>query len=199
MSRRGLVKGICKVCRKYFIARKGQQFCSIQCAGKSKFDRIIKKCKICNKEFITHPCKIRKGFGKFCSRKCKHIDMLGKSTCIKSRKGVHSSPKTEFKKGLIPWNKGKSHLPGKESGSWKGGKTIRQGGYIYIHTPNHPFKKQNYVFEHRLVMEKHIGRHLDPKEVVHHINGNPSDNRLENLMLFANNAEHKKFHHLASS
>ena len=57
----------------------------------------------------------------------------------------------------------------------------------------HPnVNNKGYVFEHRLVMETHLGRLLDRKEVVHHKNGNRSDNQIENLELFANNALHKK-------
>lgn len=83
---------------------------------------------------------------------------------------------------------------GKKSNHWRGGRTQRRK-YIQIQSPNHPYKdKKGYVFEHRLVIEKYIGRVLLPTEVVHHINGNPSDNRIENLMLFASNGEHLKYH-----
>ena len=48
----------------------------------------------------------------------------------------------------------------------------------------HPFSnKSNYIYEHRLIMEKHIGRYVTTDEVVAHINGIPDDNRLENLEL----------------
>lgn len=75
---------------------------------------------------------------------------------------------------------------GKNHSKWKGGRIKMKNGYILIYSPDHPNKLKTgkgYVMEHRLVMEKSIGRYLEKWEVVHHINGVRDDNRIENLVL----------------
>jgi len=66
-----------------------------------------------------------------------------------------------------------------------GGKTDTKVKQIWINGKNRA--------EHRVVMEKHLGRKLKTKEVVHHINRDKTDNRIENLQIMLN-SEHVKLH-----
>ena len=78
----------------------------------------------------------------------------------------------------------------------KGGVQKHSSGYIMIKNKEHPFcNVAGYVYEHRLVMEKHIGRYLTRKEVVHHKNELRTDNRIENLALCSSNVEHLRAYH----
>ena len=84
---------------------------------------------------------------------------------------------------------------GEKNSYWNGGKTKVSAGYILITKLGHPhITRQGYIFEHRIVMEEFLGRYLELEEVVHHINEIRDDNRIENLMLFANRGEHQKHH-----
>lgn len=81
--------------------------------------------------------------------------------------------------------------PGEKHRDWKGGRIADKDGYILVRQPDHPYANSGgYVREHRLVMEQHLGRCLSPEEVVHHVNGDRADNRIENLELYASNGKH---------
>lgn len=65
-------------------------------------------------------------------------------------------------------------------------------GYILAYAPKHPNShKDGYVMLHTILMEQKLGRYLNSNEVVHHINHNKQDNRIENLQLMT------KFEHLS--
>lgn len=88
-----------------------------------------------------------------------------------------------YGKHLIPWNY-------KKEIRWR----IKQtNGYVRIIYKNEKGKKY-FIYEHKEVMQLNIKRDLTKQEVIHHINNIKSDNAIENLMLFTDNAEHMKFH-----
>lgn len=77
----------------------------------------------------------------------------------------------------------------------KGEPRINHDGYVLVWVgKDHPMSyASGHVLEHRLVMADHLGRVLGTEEVVHHVNGDKQDNRLENLDLLPN-AEHVSLH-----
>jgi len=127
---------------------------------------MIKKCKVCRRKFFTKPSRVKIGKGKYCSRKCYY-------KIPKSQECKEKLAKISFKTGRY-----------------------KHKGYVFIYMPKHPFAKDTYVYEHRLVMEKILGRYLKPKERVHHLNKIRDDNRPENLKFFSNQSKHCKFERL---
>lgn len=95
----------------------------------------------------------------------------------------------------------KAKMTGTRNPAWRGGVMLRNAkgnykGARYVRCPAEFMamtRNDGYVMEHRHMVAMAIGRMLTSPEVVHHINHNSLDNRLENLMLFACNKDHKTY------
>lgn len=70
---------------------------------------------------------------------------------------------------------------------------IGKEGYVLIKVPEHPKSFKDYYYEHRLIVEKQLGRVLEDWETVHHINEDKKDNRIINLFV-CSRKEHNKAH-----
>lgn len=73
-------------------------------------------------------------------------------------------------------------------------------GYKMIYMPEHPsaYTSDNWkgwVYEHRVVAERSIGRHLTEDEVVHHLDCDRDNNSPENLLVLPNQQMHIRLHH----
>ena len=85
------------------------------------------------------------------------------------------------------------HLP-------SGGRVTDKDGYILLKANDHPNANSGgYAREHRLIMERMLGRYLLPGEVVDHRDGNKANNAISNLELYASNGAHKREDMLGNS
>lgn len=84
-------------------------------------------------------------------------------------------------KGTVPWN----------AGTGQGWTDKRGYRWLYVTENGRRVARR----EHRVAMERHLGRRLDPWELVHHKDGNPANNAIENLEITewgAHTANHHK-------
>lgn len=199
----------CRECgRDFDVFRRNRQsvYCSWDCFKKylsrtktgkplpSRGGRVEVTCVACGKTFEKWKNDIKNGRANCCSVTCKSprfIETVRKNGLANKGRILN---KEDFKKRKL--NRGESHW------NWKGGITfVHKKGYYksfaikYVKCPPEFIsmaRKDGYVMCHRLTMAQSIGRPLTRAESVHHIDHNPENNDLSNLMLFATNAEHKK-------
>lgn len=106
-------------------------------------------------------------------------------TCIRCTKPVSPSG-TKYCSRNCYWQDRSRRFTGSNHPKYKE-KLLDKDGYILIHIGN------KVVREHRFVVESHIGRRLEDGEIVHHKNGNRTDNRIKNLEIMTQ-ADHVRHH-----
>lgn len=170
------------------------------------------KCATCSVEFFSYNTN-----PKYCSKNCKDTSLrhdvdfeeiveLYESGMTQhevalalgtTQKVIYSRMKDN---GYLPRAAYKRNQLGENNSYWRGGKSISSHGYVYIKSPGHPRANNSgdYVFEHIIVAEDVLGRFLTNEEVVHHINGMKTDNRVCNLYL-TTKSEHTRMHNLGVS
>lgn len=167
-------------------------FCSNSCYGASKkgvskpstgyhlkgkkphnFKENIVSCSVCNKQFHRSPGNI-KGHVIYCSRECRTKQVI--HSCLYCQKEFSVRQYRTDVKYCSRSCLAKAFLPKFEEFRFKpSGQSTR------------PTRK------YRKIMEEHLGRKLTKDEHVHHIDGNPENNELSNLMVVSN-AEHGRIH-----
>ena len=148
------------------------------------------KCPVCKEIFSPRTSR-----DKYCSRECYYKMKVIRGDKVKWTDKMKAKMSTNYRgKGNPNYGnprgvKGykRPELSGENHPLWKRGYWIARGGYKIYES------SKLKGAEHRLVVEKHIGRKLLSTEIVHHINKDTSDNRIENLMV-CSRAEHINIH-----
>lgn len=84
--------------------------------------------------------------------------------------------------------------------NFEGHKIVMRQGYEAIYLPEyHSAYADGLVYVHIYVAERKLGRALLSSEVVHHADFNKTNNDEDNLIIFASNSDHVRYHNLLRS
>jgi len=144
---------------------------------KSKYN-----CKECNNELMRWKSQIRSEFV-FCNKSCART-YKNKTANPSWTRDLSGENNPMWGSHPIAWN---IDIKGEDCHNWKGGLHKRKDGYYRINLDG---ERKLY---HRHLLEK-SGIDIEGK-VVHHKNHNPSDNVVENLMVFNTQGDHVKYEH----
>lgn len=78
--------------------------------------------------------------------------------------------------------------------NFRGGREVLKTGYVRLRDRTNPRAYRNRLFEHIVVAEAALGHALPPKAVVHHVDGNKSNNSPSNLVICQDHAYHMLLH-----
>lgn len=184
---------ICLNCGKKFKSYGERKYCSKKCSAnkmwetreKAKKTKII--CLNCKKEFELMSCetRVKLNMVHYCSLKCRdEARKKGKNVKCKNCGKKFYTTRNEYcsKKCSGEYN----------SKNYKH-KLYMENEYLVGYEKGYN-KKGNYKV-HRKIMEDYLGRRLNKNEVVHHIDGNKTNNDINNLQVMTR-AEHSKYHRL---
>lgn len=199
--RRLRMQRTCQQCGQHYETPPSQKrrFCSSACTGLSKRKGEERRCAQCDTPFWAAPSQAAK---RYCSRSCARTAANLTPANPSYSRDISGERNPMYGRGMAGeanpmYGKRKAASP-----RWRGGRKVRKDGYVLVvASDDHPYPADmtpsgtKYVLEHRLVMERALGRYLEPGEVVHHVDENPSNNALENLRLFASQGEHVRVGH----
>jgi hypothetical protein len=156
----------------------------------------IKTCSVCKTEFYRQPAYIEQG-RHLCSRECNRAWQTKPATikaCAHCGAEMTLKPSQAHRQFCTKRCEA-DHKIVRPTGRTHNGRPVLLNfqGYLTVYEPTHPYGGRNgRILEHRLVVERALGRHLMTNEHVDHIDQDKTNNDLSNLQVMSPTAHSQK-------